>query len=126
RAKAWLPLLALPIAFCATAPAAASDFPDEVIIRDGMVFPENLTSLENGDLVFGSSTSSIIYRARGSETEATPWFDGKAARLGRVLGVLADEPRNILWVCSTSQAEAQADRDLTGLAAFSLADGAVM
>lgn len=128
--KPWLSVLALPLALgaCAADPAVeqAPDYPDEVIISDGLVFPESLTTLSNGDLVFGSSASSIIYRAQGPAGEATAWFDGSPARLGRVLGVLADEARNVLWVCSTSQADVDADRDLTGIAAFSLDDGAVV
>jgi len=106
----------------AASPALASEPANEVIISDGLLFPESLTSTPDGALLFGSTTTSTILRAEPGAKEASPWFDGKEAALGRVLGVLADGQRDMLWVCSSAQDTAKPEESLTGLAAFRLSD----
>jgi DNA-binding beta-propeller fold protein YncE len=69
------------------------------------LFPESITSLKDGTIILGSVPGGI-YKIKPSETDGKP-TDAKLfiAREGNgfttVLGVLADEKANTLWVCNT-------------------------
>lgn len=74
----------------------------EVTIADTGVMAENLTSSRDGTVYFGSMTKGTIYRAVPGAARAEPWILGTSAGLTRVLGVLADDGSNSLWVCQNA------------------------
>jgi sugar lactone lactonase YvrE len=86
-------------ALMAVAPVVRAQDRREVTINDTDVRPENLTSSRDGTLYFGSMTKGTIYRARPGAAQAEPWILASTAGLTRVLGVLADDATNTLWVC---------------------------
>jgi hypothetical protein len=74
----------------------------EVTINDTGVQAENLTSSQDGSVYFGSTAKGTIYRAAPGASQAEPWIQASAAGLTNVLGVLADDKTNTLWVCQNS------------------------
>ena len=74
----------------------------EVTINDTGVQAENITSSEDGTIYFGSTAKGTIYRAAPGAAQAEPWIQASAARLTNVLGVLAHDKSNTLWVCQNS------------------------
>jgi sugar lactone lactonase YvrE len=74
----------------------------ETTFADGRVFPESVTSTANGDLYFGSLGRDSVYKAAANTAQATTWIQPKANGLSTVLGVLADEPAGVLWVCASA------------------------
>jgi streptogramin lyase len=74
----------------------------EVTINDTGVQAENLTSSQDGTVYFGSTAKGTIYRAAPGASQAEPWIQASAAGLTNVLGVLADDKTNTLWVCQNS------------------------
>jgi glucose/arabinose dehydrogenase len=73
-----------------------------ISINDNGVESENLTSSLDGTVYFGSMAKGTIYRAPPGTSRAEPWILGSAASLTRVLGVLADDKANTLWVCQNA------------------------
>jgi sugar lactone lactonase YvrE len=71
----------------------------ELTINDTAVTPENLTSSQDGTVYFGSTSKGTIYRAAPGAARAEPWILASATGLTNVLGVLADDKSNTLWVC---------------------------
>jgi sugar lactone lactonase YvrE len=71
----------------------------ELTINDTAVTPENLTSSQDGTVYFGSTSKGTIYRAAPGAARAEPWILASATGLTNVLGVLADDKTNTLWVC---------------------------
>jgi hypothetical protein len=51
---------------------------------------------------FGSTAKGTIYRAAPGASQAEPWIQASAAGLTNVLGVLADDTSNTLWVCQNN------------------------
>lgn len=74
----------------------------EVTINDTLVMPENLTSSQDGAVYFGSTAKGTIYRAAPGAARAEPWILALATGLTNVLGVLADDRTNTLWVCQNA------------------------
>ena len=74
----------------------------EITINDTRVSPENLTSSQDGTVFFGSTAKGTIYRASPDKAQAEPWIPAAEAGLTNVLGVLADEKSNTLWVCDNA------------------------
>lgn len=86
---------ALTLASCANA-----QLPD-IQIMDTAVYPENLTSTSDGTVYIGS-TKGIVYKAEPGSAEAHPWIRHSPENgILAILGVLADERSNTLWLCST-------------------------
>ena len=56
----------------------------------------------DGTLYFGSMATGTIYRAAPGAARAEPWILASAAGLTNVLGVLADDRTNTLWVCQNA------------------------
>jgi sugar lactone lactonase YvrE len=79
----------------------AADRP-EITFTDGRIFPESLTSTKNGTVYFGSLGQDAVYRATGKEDKASVWIQPKSNGLTTVLGVFADEPAGVLWVCASA------------------------
>ena len=97
----------------------------EVTINDTNVSPENLTSTKDGTVFFGSTAKGTIYRALPSVSQAEEWIKGDVAGLTNVLGVLADEKSNTLWVCTNLPGFGRdpAAKGQTALRAFDLKTG---
>lgn len=74
----------------------------EVPINDTGTQAENLTSSQDGSIYFGSTAKGTIYRAAPNAAQAEPWIQASAAGLTNVLGVLADDKSNTLWVCQNN------------------------
>jgi streptogramin lyase len=74
----------------------------EVTINDTGVQAENLTSSADGTVFFGSTAKGTIYRAAPGAARAEPWIQAATAGLTNVLGVLADDKTNTLWVCQNN------------------------
>jgi sugar lactone lactonase YvrE len=87
------------VAFTSFASAVQAQSRTEVAINDTAVAPENLTSSQNGTVYFGSTSKGTIYRAAPGAARAEPWILASATGLTNVLGVLADDKSNTLWVC---------------------------
>src|SRR5262252_5494555 len=90
-------LLLAAMAGLAGTPGAAFAQPSQIIIDDTRVFPESLTSTEDGTIIIGSLDHGTVYRVAPGAAKATPWIAAGPNGLGRVLGVLADEAANTLW-----------------------------
>ncbi|MGE5803061.1 MAG: SMP-30/gluconolactonase/LRE family protein [Gemmatimonadota bacterium] len=98
----------------------------QVTINDTGVVAENLTSRRDGTVYFGSMAKGTIYRAAPGAVQAEPWILASVASLTRVLGVLADDKTNTLWVCqnSTGGNDGMPVAGQTALRSFDLTSGA--
>lgn len=90
--------LALATALSLSVPARAQGRA-EITINDTGIQAENLTSSQDGTVYFGSMAKGTIYRAGPGSARAEPWIEASTAGLTNVLGVLADDKTNTLWVC---------------------------
>jgi sugar lactone lactonase YvrE len=90
------------VASFAIAPSAHAQARSEITINDTDVSPENLTSSRDGTIYFGSTAKGTIYRVAPGALRAEPWILASATGLTNVLGVLADDKSNTLWVCQNS------------------------
>src|SRR5688572_21573485 len=107
------------------APVAGAQDRTEVTISESDVRAENLTSSRDGTVYFGSMAKGTIYRAAPGAAQAVPWILASDAGLTRVLGVLADDRSNTLWVCQNATGGRGAPvRGQTALRAFDLTSGA--
>ena len=91
----------LMLASCSGVPSPSGPAPAEQITIDGSgLFPESIASDAAGTIYVGSNPG-VIYRASAGETTAAPWLVPDAENgLGSAFGVLADDARGLLWVCS--------------------------
>jgi len=117
---AWL------VAMIAIASSVGAQARTEITINDTNVSPENLTSSRNGTVYFGSTAKGTIYRATPGASRAEPWILASSTGLANVLGVLADDKSNTLWVCqnSTGGRGGAPVAGQTALRAFDLQSGA--
>ena len=90
------------VTFTSFASVAQAQKRTEITTSDTAVAPENLTSSRDGTVYFGSTTKGTIYRASPGATRAEPWILASATGLTNVLGVLADDKTNTLWVCQNA------------------------
>ncbi|HET6568476.1 MAG TPA: hypothetical protein VFG50_10965, partial [Rhodothermales bacterium] len=95
-------LIVAVVTFTSFASVAQAQTRSEVTINDTDVTPENLTSSQDGTVYFGSMAKGTIYRAAPGASQAEPWILASTAGLTRVLGVLADDESNTLWVCQNA------------------------
>ncbi|MES2699667.1 MAG: hypothetical protein V4647_08665 [Pseudomonadota bacterium] len=121
RYLAWGALALL--ASCATVPEVRTTPPD-IVLQGERLFPESITSDAAGNLYIGSNPG-MIFRARAGDSVARPWIVPDAANgLATVFGVLVDEGRGLLWVCSNPR---QGTPDgVPQIKTFRLADGAMV
>ena len=97
----------------------------EVTVNDTGIQAENLTSSQDGSIYFGSTAKGTIYRAAPGASQAEPWIQASTAGLTNVLGVLADDKRNTLWVCQNNTGgRGGPDVGQTALRSFDLKTGA--
>jgi sugar lactone lactonase YvrE len=84
------------IAATATAQREAGD----IRIDDTAVFPESVTSSTDGTIYIGSVKGNV-YRALPTSNVARPWIRHSPENgILTILGVLADDAHNTLWLCS--------------------------
>lgn len=100
-ALSLIPSLVLGAALSLAAPARAQER-REITINDTDVHAENLTSSQDGTMYFGSMAKGTIYRAVPGAVQAEPWILASTTGLSNVLGVLADDKTNTLWVCQNN------------------------
>jgi sugar lactone lactonase YvrE len=74
----------------------------EIAIHAERVFPESVTSTADGSLIVGNVGKHMIFRSKPGAATVEPWIEPGANGLQDVLGVLADDRANTLWVCSTN------------------------
>jgi len=98
----------------------------EITTSDTAVAPENLTSSRDGTVFFGSMATGTIYRAVPGAARAERWILASTAGLTNVLGVLADDKSNTLWVCQnpTRGQGGAPGVGMTALRSFDLKTGA--
>lgn len=110
------------LAACATVPEESAG-PPEIVLQGERLFPESITSDAAGNLYIGSNPG-MIFRARAGDSVARPWIVPAAANgLATVFGVLVDEPRGLLWVCSNPR---QGEGGVPAIKTFRLSDGALV
>lgn len=90
------------LAFASLPSLARAQGRTEISINDTGVQPENVTSSADGTVYFGSMLKGTIYRALPGASHAEPWILASTAGLTNVLGVLAHDASNTLWVCQNS------------------------
>lgn len=114
-------MLAGGLAACAH---AQSPLPD-IRIMDTQVFPESLTSTSDGTVYIGSVAGNV-YKAGPGSAEAQPWIRHSADNgILTILGVLADERSNTLWLCSAPNFFGpERSEGVSSVMAFDLASGA--
>jgi sugar lactone lactonase YvrE len=72
---------------------------DSVTFTGTGIFPESMTSLDDGTLFIGSAMRTI-YRAAPGANEAQPWIELEATAPRSTFGVLAHAPSKTLFVCT--------------------------
>lgn len=109
---------------CAATPPSR-DMSGDIRIEDTQVFPESITSTSDGT-VFSGSVKGYVYRTEPGGTIARPWIAHTPENgILTILGVLADEKTNTLWLCSVPNFFGpERSEGTTSLMAFDLADGA--
>ena len=119
-------LIAAVVTLTSFAPLARAQNRTQVTISDTGVMAENLTSSRDGSVYFGSMAKGTIYRAAPGAAQAEPWILASTAGLTRVLGVLADDKTNTLWVCqnATDGRDGTPVVGQTALRSFDLTSGA--
>jgi len=106
-----------------TASSTAQVDETDLVVNDTAVFPESLTSTRDGRVFIGSTARGIIYRAQPESSTANAWIQPATGALQSVFGVLADEPHDTLWVCSSPPFGSNATGE-TALKSFNLTTGA--
>jgi streptogramin lyase len=72
-----------------------------VEVHDTRVFPESISVTSDGTLLIAGSEKGIIYKAAPGATTAQPWISREQAGFeGFLLGIYADEPHGVFYVCS--------------------------
>jgi sugar lactone lactonase YvrE len=120
-------IMALPLAGCAgvggLAGTGATSAAPEIVLPGERLFPESITSDAAGAIYVGSNPGTV-FRAVPGASVAQPWIVPDAANgLATVFGVLADDARGLLWVCSNPR---QGEGGAPAIKTFRLADGGLV
>jgi sugar lactone lactonase YvrE len=86
----------------ATADAAASASPAEIVIPGERLITESLTSTSDGSVIIGSVLGQTIFKAAPGSGTAEAWIQPGTNGMAGVFGVFADEASGTLWACSGS------------------------
>jgi len=118
----FLPFLcAASLAACAHAQGPLPD----IRIMDTQVFPESLSAASNGTIYIGSVAGNV-YKVEPGTAEAHAWIQHSPDNgILTILGVLADENSNTLWLCSAPNFFGpERSQGISSVMAFDLASGA--
>jgi hypothetical protein len=118
----FLPFLcAASLAACAHAQGPLPD----IRIMDTQVFPESLSAASNGTIYIGSVAGNV-YKAEPGTAEADAWIQHSPDNgILTILGILADENSNTLWLCSAPNFFGpERSQGVSSVMAFDLASGA--
>jgi sugar lactone lactonase YvrE len=99
----------------------ADDTRTEITLPATRIFPESITSTKDGTIIVGSLGHGNVLRIAPGKTEAEEWIKPGTGGLNSILGVLADEKDNLLWVCSN---KFEATGEATAVKTFDLKTGA--
>jgi sugar lactone lactonase YvrE len=89
------------VAISMIALASVAKAASPVTVPDTRVFPESITATSDGTLLIAGSEKGIIYKATPGATTAQAWISREQAGFnGFLLGIYADEPRGLFYVCS--------------------------
>jgi sugar lactone lactonase YvrE len=81
--------------------ASAAQAESPVAVPDTRVFPESISVTSDGTLLIAGSEKGIIYKAAPGAAAAQPWITREQAGFeGFLLGIYADEPHGVFYVCS--------------------------
>ena len=96
----------------------------DILIDDTRVFPESITSMADGTVLAGS-VKGIVYRTDPGGRVARPWITHSPENgILTILGVLADERANTLWLCSVPNFFGpERSEGASSVMAFNLSDG---
>jgi hypothetical protein len=84
-----------------TALGSVAEAASPVTVTDTRVFPESITVTSDGTLLIAGSEKGIIYKAASGATTAQAWISREQAGFeGFLLGIYADEPHGVFYVCS--------------------------
>ena len=97
--RASMLLLAL-ATFVAASVANAADSPKKITLPDNRAYPESIAAAADGTLYVSSLASGGIWRIKPSSTAAEAWVAPGAFETRSTFGVLVDEKKGLLWVCS--------------------------
>ncbi len=112
--------LGFALAGCAAEPVEeVAPAPPQIVMEGERLFPESITSDAAGNIYIGSNPGMIFKAAIGDETAPVWITPDEENGLATVFGVLADDARGLLWVCSNDMVGGGAPAIKT----FSLADG---
>jgi sugar lactone lactonase YvrE len=93
-------MTALPAALGALPTVALAAPPDAITIPGEKIFPESITSTNDGSVIIGSIGQKTIYRAKPGAATAEVWVPAGTDGLNNVLGVFADDKTNTVFACS--------------------------
>src|SRR5580704_9686090 len=71
----------------------------EVTVDDTLVYPESISALQDGTVIFGSFVKPVIYRAGPADSKAEAWIHLMGGENMTTVGVLADPRSKTLWAC---------------------------
>lgn len=97
--------------------------PPVVALPGDKVFPESITSTDDGTLYVGSIGARTIFRAAPGSAAAEPWIGPGADAPAGYLGVFADAASGTLWACALGQAAPATPVLPSRLRAYDLASG---
>jgi sugar lactone lactonase YvrE len=125
KAKSWArPVLAGLCVLGLAATARAGD----VTVPGSTDFPESVTASSDGTMFFSSITGSRVFRVGPGQAQASEWIKPGTNGLSSVLGLLADDRTNTLYVCSADMTgfgvKAQGGAQPSALKTFDLKTGA--
>lgn len=83
----------------ATAATVQQPLPN-IVIQDKQVFPESVTSTKDGRVFIGSVAGNVYKAEAGSDKAHAFIKHSEENGILAILGVLADEASNSLWLCS--------------------------
>ncbi len=103
---------------------AASCAAADIRIDDTEVFPESIASGADGT-IYAGSIKGIVYRAAPGAATATPWIRHSPENgILTILGVLADDAHDTLWLCSVPNFfGTERSQGVSSLMAFDLETG---
>src|ERR1700761_8331808 len=106
---------------------ARSAEPATITLPGEQAYPESITSTQDGTLFVGSLGGGGVMRIAPNTAKAEFWIQPGAFDTRSILGVLAHEPSNTLWVCSNDLAaigiEAAGTAKGSALVGFDLTPG---